>query len=78
MSLHNHRPPATGHPRGEEAQQHHRRAALTDCRDGDSIDFGNPSPHVPAPVEWAAASGYAVTARGRIPAEIQEAFDAAH
>jgi hypothetical protein len=28
--------------------------------------------------EWAAANGYAVSARGRIPADIQEAFDAAH
>ena len=28
--------------------------------------------------EWAAASGYQIASRGRIPAEIQEAFDAAH
>ncbi|QHE73744.1 Lsr2 family protein (plasmid) [Rhodococcus sp. ZPP] len=28
--------------------------------------------------EWAAANGYQVSARGRIPAEIQDAFDAAH
>ena len=28
--------------------------------------------------EWAAASGYEVSARGRIPADVQEAFDAAH
>ncbi|WP_257792497.1 Lsr2 family protein [Rhodococcus oxybenzonivorans] len=28
--------------------------------------------------EWAATSGYEVSSRGRIPAEIQEAFDAAH
>ncbi|QTJ68638.1 Lsr2 family protein [Rhodococcus sp. ZPP] len=27
---------------------------------------------------WAAASGYEVSARGRIPTDVQEAFDAAH
>lgn len=28
--------------------------------------------------EWAAANGYEVSTRGRIPADVQEAFDAAH
>jgi hypothetical protein len=28
--------------------------------------------------KWAVANGYEVSARGRIPADIQEAFDAAH
>ncbi|QHE73121.1 hypothetical protein GFS60_06773 (plasmid) [Rhodococcus sp. WAY2] len=28
--------------------------------------------------EWAAANGYEVSARGRIPADVQESFDAAH
>ncbi|QTJ70575.1 Lsr2 family protein (plasmid) [Rhodococcus sp. ZPP] len=28
--------------------------------------------------EWATANGYEVSARGRIPADVQEAFDAAH
>lgn len=28
--------------------------------------------------EWAAASGHEVSSRGRIPADVQEAFDAAH
>lgn len=35
--------------------------------------------HAPREVrDWARAHGYEVTDRGRIPAEIQEAFDAAH
>ncbi|AWK70278.1 hypothetical protein CBI38_00475 [Rhodococcus oxybenzonivorans] len=55
-------------------------ATRVDERKGRSTSSAKPRGRAQASTvrEWAAENGYDISSRGRIPAEVQEAFDAAH
>ncbi|MEU2006520.1 Lsr2 family protein [Rhodococcus sp. NPDC019627] len=55
-------------------------ATRVDERKGRSTSSAKPRGRAQASAvrEWAAENGYDISSRGRIPAEVQEAFDAAH
>ena len=54
-----------------------RGTAATPNRPGGRTPGGNRG-HTAAVRDWARSNGYDVSARGRIPTAVQEAFDAAH
>lgn len=58
---------------------HARKVTGSRRRSNGSRSTGSTSAHSPAEVrEWARSNGYDVPARGRIPADVRQAFDAAH
>ncbi len=55
---------------------HARKVTSSRARRGKSAAAGGPSARELR--EWARSNGYEVSDRGRVPAEVREAFDAAH
>jgi hypothetical protein len=58
---------------------HARKVTGGRRRSGGTRSTASTSAHSPAEVrEWARSNGYDVPSRGRIPADVRQAFDAAH